>query len=63
MLCEKCKNAIYCESWGQYKCRKRHIYIYGNKDRNDLCDSFALGEPGKECRCKTCEERRSNEDE
>lgn len=62
MLCEKCRNAVFCDSWGQFKCTHLQVRLYG-AFLSEECKYFAEGEPEKECRCKTCEEQRSNEDE
>lgn len=57
MLCETCNNAILCESWGDYRCSKMKARL---PQPNGIaeCELYKKGNPQKECRCKTCEERR-----
>lgn len=55
--CKHCKYAIFCPTWGEYKCTKHEIW----KTRPDeICSEYAeLGKNDEEkvCRCKDCEER------
>lgn len=37
--CYTCKNAIFDEQWGEYKCRLRKKYIY-NVESNTGCKDY-----------------------
>lgn len=57
MLCETCKNAIHCESWGDWRCKEMKARL-PQPNGVEKCELYKKGEPQKECRCGTCEERR-----
>lgn len=54
--CTTCSNAIFCESWGGYKCKERKEWI-PNTDEEVYCELYFKGIPSTDCHCKTCEEK------
>lgn len=53
-LCSTCSSAIWCKTWGQYKCTTKQRHIAGIKT---TCASYKKRPANwKEmpCRCKTC---------
>lgn len=54
--CTTCKNAIFCPSWGEYKCRERKEWI-PNTDEGAYCGLYSKGTPSSDCHCELCEER------
>lgn len=45
MDCPNCKNALFNELWGEYKCTKREITIYKPTDEAE-CEYYENGSPG-----------------
>lgn len=57
ITCSTCEHAVYCRSWGEYKCKYKSRKIY---DPNRLdCKDYKKKKPGPlpKCNCKTCLER------
>lgn len=57
--CADCENAIFCESWGEYKCAVKEMHM------RDIimCDQYKKGKDvPKKCRCETCQEREGDEE-
>lgn len=56
-VCKNCEHAIFCPTWGEYKCvkhsRKFISYLVGCKDHKPRGKDFEE----KPCRCETCEGR------
>lgn len=55
--CETCANAIFCPTWGEYKCLvflRRNVYEPGKRNN---CDKYVKKTDTKEpvCRCDDCE--------
>lgn len=53
-LCPSCASAIFCPTWGQFKCRTKKRYITGCKT---ICGSYKkrpkdFKEP--RCQCEDC---------
>jgi hypothetical protein len=42
--CKTCKNAIFDETWGEYKCKARETVIYILLDSNE-CSDYKKGTP------------------
>jgi len=42
MPCQNCKNALFNELWGEYKCKLKQIVI---NILEDLCPDFVEGTP------------------
>lgn len=42
--CKTCKNAIFDEIWGDYKCKVNHLVIYNAQDVEG-CVYYKKGEP------------------
>lgn len=52
--CTNCKNAIFCEAWGEYKCTLFEKRIYNAGDKTP-CQHYKTGNPlSKECHCEDC---------
>lgn len=58
-----CKHAVFCETWGEYKClkKKRHISLllsgcYCGEYEKGTCDI-------SECHCEACEGRVKDNDD
>ena len=60
--CTVCSNAIFCESWGEYKCKERKERI-SDTDEGACCGLYSKGTPSTDCHCETCEERGAIEDD
>ena len=56
--CKECANAIFCKSWGEYKCKKLFMRL---KKFVRGCPNYIKGTPSTECHCKTCEEKQGGE--
>lgn len=55
-LCPTCGSAIWCDTWGQFKCVEKKIYITGYKTMT-VCGSYKKRPKGfKEpaCQCEDC---------
>lgn len=53
-LCPSCESAIWCNIWGQFKCKTKERYITGRKT---ICASYTkrpkdFKEP--QCQCEDC---------
>lgn len=61
--CETCKNAIWCETWTDWKCLVKHIRVYEPLRDAQSCESYKRKTRKEEvkCRCKDCLSR-SGED-
>ena len=57
ITCKSCEHAIYCPSWGEYRCVKKMKRIMDPVDLD--CETFEKRKPGrvKPCNCNTCMER------
>lgn len=57
--CKTCKNAVFCETWGEWKCvpKKRRVYDIDL----GLCTLYKEGEPKMTCGCETCQGREKEE--
>lgn len=56
--CVNCKHALFCLSWGDYKCTKRSFRIRDAETTS--CDLFELSKTNMEdrkCHCEACSER------
>lgn len=60
--CTTCLNAIFCESWGEYKCKERKEWIH-DTDEGAYCGLYSKGAPSTDCRCEICMEKGGAEDE
>lgn len=62
--CTTCAEAIFCPSWGWYKCKLRKINIPDGDSVNmcTFCGLYKKGELSEKCNCETCEERRMQDD-
>ena len=60
--CTTCSKAIFCESWGEYKCKERKEWI-ADTDEGVCCGLYSKGTPSTDCHCETCEERGAIEDD
>lgn len=60
--CTTCSKAIFCESWGEYKCKERKIRIHDTNE-GAYCGLYSKGTPSTDCHCETCEERGAIEDD
>lgn len=56
-----CAEAIFCPSWGEYKCQVRKITIT-NPEECAFCGLYKKGKPSTDCHCEVCEERRMSDD-
>lgn len=57
-LCFACKNAVFCPTWGQYKCTKFCKVIYDVDILREQCfEKSKTSILDKKCRCETCLER------
>lgn len=58
--CESCKHAIFCPTWGQWKCVKYAEWQY-DVDLMIDCTDYEEEKPevvaAKPCHCETCMER------
>lgn len=55
-LCPSCASAIWCDIWGQFKCKTKERYITGYKTLTD-CEFYKkrpkdFKEP--KCQCEDC---------
>lgn len=39
MKCEECQHAVFDETWGEYKCKVRHLRVY-KPGRTVKCEWF-----------------------
>ena len=55
-LCPKCVNAIFCNTWGEWKCTAQGRRIYGYKTMTECKFYKKRGKDFKEspCRCEDC---------
>lgn len=56
-----CAEAMFCPSWGEYKCRIRKITVT-NPEECAFCGLYKKGKPSTDCHCEACEERRMSDD-
>lgn len=42
--CKTCKNAIFDEIWGDFKCKHSHLVVYNPEDVNG-CVHYEKGKP------------------
>lgn len=54
--CTTCEEAIFCSSWGEYKCKIRKMNI-SDTDEGAFCGLYKKGKPSTNCHCKVCEEK------
>lgn len=54
--CKNCEYAIFCETFGEYKCKlyKKRIYF---PDLERSCHVPKKTKEEKQCHCRVCEER------
>lgn len=53
-LCSSCTGAIWCETWGQYKCIIKERHITGRKS---VCGTYTKRPSNwkeKPCQCEDC---------
>ena len=43
--CEICKNAIFNELWGSYKCKVRNTSVPKDSRERNTCTSYKKGKP------------------
>lgn len=60
--CTTCSSAIFCESWGEYKCKERKEWIH-DTDEGAYCGLYSKGTPSTDCHCELCMEKGGTEDE
>ena len=61
MTCSDRAFAIFCETWGEWKCSKKHQIVH-RLDAED-CNSYKLSRGSQqECHCKSCMERRGEKE-
>lgn len=51
--CTTCENSTFCESWGEWKCLKKHCRIYGPNRAGCGFYKPRTKEMSK-CQCGTC---------
>lgn len=54
--CKTCKYAIFCPTWGDYKCTERKRRMKDPDADGEACGLYVQGEPSQECHCDDCEE-------
>lgn len=54
--CTTCAEAIFCESFGEYKCKTRKEWIY-DTDEGAYCRLYSKGTPSTDCHCEVCMEK------
>lgn len=60
--CTTCTEAIFCSSWGRYRCNIRKIRIRLDDNECAYCGLYKKGKPDADCQCKTCMERSREDD-
>jgi len=59
--CKECEHAIFCETFGEYKCKARNMTIYNLEAYKD-CEFFKTTKTvNMKCRCKNCQIRTEDE--
>lgn len=64
--CTDCIHAVFCSSWGEYKCLVKERRIYEPENEARRCKDYKKApkkssEDEPKCQCKTCITRRSVE--
>ena len=64
--CIDCIHAVYCSSWGEYKCLVKERRIYEPENEARRCKDYKKaskksGEDSPKCQCKHCQARESEE--
>ena len=56
--CGVCEYAIFCPTWGEYKCTKFAKWVKDPQDLNPDCwEKFVTPVISKKCKCEDCFER------
>ena len=63
ITCKDCRSGVFCPSWGEYKCTKKHRVIHDPVMLD--CSDYEKNTSGVEleCRCEICESRRNPADD
>ena len=65
--CMDCENAIWCETWGEFKCTAKVRRIYEPENEARGCEDFKKEHHSKyfekpKCQCETCLSRSGEEE-
>lgn len=60
--CATCSDAIFCKTWGQYKCKQREMWVM-DVSLGSSCGFYEKGTPSCDCHCETCDGRIKDDDD